>query len=96
MFVRAKLSQVTVRNAILAPQQGVRDPRGRATVMLVGKDNRRAPHRHGRPHHRRQVLVTAGLSPGDKVITEGLDRLPGSAVRPLPAGSPPSAPVRGR
>src|SRR5690606_30740677 len=31
MFVRASLSQATVRNAILVPQQGVsRDPRGNA------------------------------------------------------------------
>ena len=41
MFVRAKLSQVTARNAILVPQQGVsRDPRGNATVYLVGPDNK--------------------------------------------------------
>jgi len=36
-------------------------------------------------------LVTAGLSPGDRVITEGLLRVrPGGAIRPVPAGSPPA------
>jgi len=91
MFVRTKLSQVTIHNAILAPQQGVsRDPRGAATVMVVGKDNKAelrtitADRTVGD-----KWLVTAGLSPGDKVITEGLDRVKaGAAVRPVPAGSP--------
>jgi len=92
MFVRAKLSQVTVHNAILAPQQGVsRDPRGAATVMVVGKDHTaqlrtiKADRTIGD-----KWLVTAGLAPGDQVIIEGLDRLkPGEAIRPVPAGSPP-------
>jgi membrane fusion protein (multidrug efflux system) len=43
-------------------------------------------------------LVAGGLSPGDKVIVEGLDRIkPGQAVRPVPAGSAPSSrPAGGR
>src|SRR6202012_2417684 len=41
MFVRARLSQATVQNAILAPQQGVtRNPTGDASVLLVGPDNK--------------------------------------------------------
>lgn len=92
MFVRAKLSQATVHNAILAPQQGVsRDPRGNATVMLVGKANK-AELRTVTANQTvgDRWLVTAGLAPGDKVITEGLDKLkPGDTVRPVPAGSPP-------
>jgi membrane fusion protein (multidrug efflux system) len=94
MFVRARLSQLTVHNAILAPQQGVsRDPRGNATVMLVGKGNRAELRTvtAGRTVGDKW-LVTAGLAPGDKLIIEGLDRLKaGDAVRPAPAGSPPSA-----
>lgn len=92
MFVRTQLSQVTVPNAILAPQQGVtRSPRGEATVMLVGPDNKAVlrPVTVGRTVGDKW-LVTAGLKPGDKVITEGLDRIkPGQAIRPVPAGSPP-------
>ncbi len=92
MYVRAHLSQVTAQNAILAPQQGVsRDPRGNATVYLVGPGDKAvlrtitATRTVGD-----KWLVTAGLAPGDKVITEGLDNMkPGLPVRPVPAGSPP-------
>ncbi|MDR2212543.1 MAG: efflux RND transporter periplasmic adaptor subunit [Pseudomonadales bacterium] len=90
MFVRARLSQAVARNAILVPQQGLsRDPRGNATVMLVGAGdlaelrNVVAPRTVGD-----KWLVTQGLGPGDRVIVEGLDRIqPGAAIRPVPAGS---------
>lgn len=39
MFVRARLSQETARNAILAPIAGIaRDPKGNATALVVGRD----------------------------------------------------------
>lgn len=93
MYVRATLTQMTARNAILVPQAGVsRDPKGEATVVLVGPDNQAvlrsvtADRTIGD-----KWLVTAGLRPGDKVIVEGLGRIrPGKPVRPVPAGSPPS------
>ncbi len=98
MYVRAHLSQVTVSNAILVPQQGVsRDPRGNATVYLVGPDNKAvlrtviADRSIGN-----KWLVTGGLAPGDKVITEGLNNVkPKTAVNPVPAGSPPRRPAGG-
>src|SRR5689334_2055664 len=41
MYVRAKLVQQTIANAILVPQAGVsRDPQGNATVMVVGPGNK--------------------------------------------------------
>jgi membrane fusion protein (multidrug efflux system) len=99
MFVRAQLSQATATNAILAPQQAVsRDPRGAATVMLVGADDRAvlqpvtAAHTVGD-----SWLITSGLKSGDRVITEGLDRIkPGQKVRPVPAGSATGASPGGR
>jgi membrane fusion protein (multidrug efflux system) len=92
MYVRAKLSQATQRNAILVPQQGVsRDPKGSATVYVVGPDDKAqlktvvADRTIGA-----DWLVSSGLAVGDKVITEGLDRVkPNQAVHPVPAGSPP-------
>lgn len=96
MYVRATLSQVTERNAILVPQAGLtRNPKGEATVFLVGADNKAvlrtvtADRTVGD-----KWLVTAGLKPGDKVIVEGLGRIkPDKPIRPVPAGSPPSKPA---
>jgi membrane fusion protein (multidrug efflux system) len=92
MFVRARLVQQTVSDGILVPQQAVsRDPRGNATVFLVGPGNK-AVQRSVTADRTvgDKWLVTAGLSVGDRVITEGLLRVrPNGAVRPVPAGSPP-------
>lgn len=95
MYVRGNLSQMTIKNAILAPQQGVsRDPRGNATVYLVGPGNKAVlrtvtTDRTVGDHW----LITSGLAPGDKVITEGLINVkPGITVHPVPTGSPPRAP----
>lgn len=98
MYVRAKLVEQTVQNAILAPQSGVsRDAKGQATVMVLAQDNKAvtrsitADRTYGD-----KWVVTAGLSPGDKVIVEGLGRIrEGQAVTPVPAGSPPSQPSGG-
>jgi len=94
MYVRAAITQAAIPNAILVPQQAVsRSPRGRATVLLVGPDNKAVL---------REVtvdrtigdkwLVTDGLKPGDKVIVEGLGKVKvGQAIVPVPAGSKPRA-----
>jgi membrane fusion protein (multidrug efflux system) len=95
MYVRARLSQAVAQNAILVPQQGVaRDPRGAATVFLVGPDNKamlkvvKTERTVGD-----KWLVSQGLAPGDRVITEGLDKVkPNQPVRPAPAGSAPHRP----
>jgi membrane fusion protein (multidrug efflux system) len=99
MFVRAVLSQVTKNNGILVPQAGVaRDPQGNATVMLVGPDNKPLT----KPVTVTQTvgqnwLVTSGISPGDKVIVEGLGKIkPGKPIKPVPAGSKPPPPLNGK
>jgi membrane fusion protein (multidrug efflux system) len=94
MYVRAHLSQATAHDAILAPQVAVsRDPRGAATVYVVGPDNKAALRRITADRTiGDKWLVTSGLTAGDKVITEGLDKVkPGQVVHPVPAGSPPRA-----
>jgi membrane fusion protein (multidrug efflux system) len=91
MFVRARLAQAVAPDAILVPQQAVsRDPQGDASVMVLDAANRAV----ARPITATRTvgaswLVTAGLAPGERVITEGLNRIkPGEQVRPVPAGSP--------
>ena len=91
MFVRAQLAQAVAPRGILAPQQAVsRDPQGNASVLVLGAGDKPAVRAIT---VERTIgadwLVTAGLSPGDRVITEGLNRIkPGQPVRPVPAGSP--------
>lgn len=98
MYVRATLAQGTAPSAMLIPQQGVsRDPKGGATVLVVGPGNQ-AIQRNIKADRAigAQWLVTAGLQPGDRVITEGLIRIKaGQAIKPVPAGSKPApAPKR--
>lgn len=96
MFVRARFSQATLQNVILVPQQAVsRTPRGEATVLLVGPDNKavQRPIRADRTIGDKW-LVTEGLAAGDKVIVEGLSRIrPGQVIRPVAAGAPPRRPA---
>jgi membrane fusion protein (multidrug efflux system) len=94
MFVRARLDEALAPNAILVPQQGVtRDPKGGATVFVIDNQNKAQL----RPIQTGQAigsnwLVISGLQPGDRVVTEGLQRMQnGVTVRPVPAGSPPAA-----
>ncbi|HIF4582899.1 TPA: multidrug efflux RND transporter periplasmic adaptor subunit AcrA [Salmonella enterica subsp. enterica serovar Infantis] len=84
MFVRARLQEGTKPTALLVPQQGVTcTPRGDATVLVVGADNK---------VETRQIvasqaigdkwLVTDGLKAGDRVVVSGLQKVrPGAQVK---------------
>lgn len=77
MFVRARLDEGVNNNALLVPQQGItRNPRGDATAMVVGADNKVEL----RTVTTTQAIgdkwvVTDGLKSGDKVIVTGLQKL---------------------
>jgi membrane fusion protein (multidrug efflux system) len=91
MFVTALFDQAINPAAMLVPQTAVqRDFDGSAFVYLVGKDNKAA---------RRKIVaertvgtnwvVTDGLKPGDKVISQGVGNLrQGAPIKPVPASSP--------
>ncbi|WP_431223459.1 multidrug efflux RND transporter periplasmic adaptor subunit SdeX [Serratia sp. L9] len=90
MFVRARLDEGVRSDALLVPQQGItRNPRGEATAMVVGADDKvelrtlTAAQAIGD-----KWLVTAGLKPGDRVIVTGLQKIrPGVQVKAQEAGS---------
>lgn len=91
MFVRASFAQAIDRRAFLIPQPAVtRNPQGAATLYVIGPGNKAV---------QRQVIaertqgpywvVTRGLNPGDRVITQGLlpSLRPNAVVRPVPANT---------
>ncbi|EQB33081.1 efflux RND transporter periplasmic adaptor subunit [Sphingobium ummariense] len=85
MYVRARVVEGQRRQAILAPQQGItRDPRGRATALVVGAgDKVEAREVETDRAVGDKWIVTKGLKPGDRLIVEGLLNLrPGTVVKP--------------
>jgi membrane fusion protein (multidrug efflux system) len=91
MFVRASFSQASDTTAFLVPQQAVsRDPKGNATVYLVGSDNKALSRKIIAPRTQDAFwVVTKGLEAGDKVITQGLGKIkPKAALKPVPANTP--------
>jgi membrane fusion protein (multidrug efflux system) len=91
MFVNTQFAQAVDTSAILVPQQAVtRDPQGNATLFVVGPGNRAVQRtivaqRTQGP----DWVVTQGLAPGEKVITQGTANLKdGMAIKPVPASAP--------
>lgn len=92
MYVRAVLEEGVNDQAILVPQRGVtRDTAGRPVVMVVGAEEKAEARVIAVDRTvGDQWLVTEGLSPGDRVILEGLQRArPGTTVKAVPFGSGP-------
>lgn len=88
MFVRARLVEGVVEQALLAPQQGIsHDPRGRATALVVNAQNKVELREvvTGRAVDGKWI-VKSGLKPGERLIVDGLLNLrPGTAVKPVVA-----------
>ena len=93
MFVRARLDEGTNPSAILLPQSVVsRNSKGEPTVLVIGAENKVELRTITTA---RAVgsdwLVTAGLEPGEQVITNNLQKLrPGAPVK---AAAAPAAPA---
>jgi membrane fusion protein (multidrug efflux system) len=90
MFVRASFAQSIDTNAFLVPQAGVtRDAKGNATVLLVGADGKAVQRSVTAARVVGQNwVITGGLKPGDKVITEGTGKAkPNQPIKAVPVGS---------
>ena len=91
MFVSAQFAQAIDTSAFMVPQQAVtRDPQGNASLFVVGPGNRAVQRtvvteRTNGPYW----VVTQGLAPGEKVITQGTANLKdGAPIKPVPASAP--------
>jgi membrane fusion protein (multidrug efflux system) len=96
MFVRAEVGSGVRPRGLLVPQQAItRDPRGNASAMVVGADDKVEvrPVTASRALGDRW-LVDEGLAPGDRVIVEGLQKVqPGAPVQATEASAS-AAPVK--
>jgi len=91
MFVTAQFAQAVDTSAFLVPQAGVsRDPKGNATVWVVGPGNRAVQRAVVADRTQGQYwVVTQGLAAGEKVITQGTANLrDGAPIKPVPTSAP--------
>jgi membrane fusion protein (multidrug efflux system) len=90
-FVTALFEQAVQPNAFLVPQPAVlRDFDGSAYVYVVGSGNKSARRKITADHtNGTNWVVTTGLKPGDRVITQGLANMKqGMPIKPVPASAP--------
>lgn len=88
MFVRAVIDEGTNDHAMLVPEDGVtHDRNGRATVLVVGKDNKVMQRTVSASRTLGESwVVEGGLQDGDRVVVSGVQRVqPGMQVRAVAA-----------
>jgi membrane fusion protein (multidrug efflux system) len=91
MFVTAEFAQAVDTSAFLVPQQAItRDPQGNASLFVVGPGNRAVQRMVVTAQTQGPYwVVTQGLAPGEKVITQGLANVKdGAQIKPVPATAP--------
>ena len=90
MFVTAQFAQAVNTTAFLVPQQAVtRDPKGNATLWIVGSGNRAVQRVVVADRTMGQYwVITQGLAAGEKVITQGTANLrDGAPIKAVLASS---------
>jgi membrane fusion protein (multidrug efflux system) len=96
MYVRARIQQAWISDAIVVPQQSVnRRPEG-ASVLVVGADDKlvarvvRVDATHGNGY-----VIGAGLKAGERVVVDGLQKVrAGAVVKTVPWEAPKSGDPR--
>lgn len=91
MYVRVRIQQAQVENAVLLPQQAVTRGSQGDTVLVVAPDNSFAPRQVtiGQAQDNNWVVLD-GLKPGERVIVDGFAKLRAGMkqVVPVDAGKP--------
>jgi len=82
MFVRARVDEGVMADAILAPQQGItRDAKGNAVALVVNAQNKVEQRTvETSDTYGDKWLVVKGLASGDKLIVEGSDKVSAGAT----------------
>jgi membrane fusion protein, multidrug efflux system len=91
MFVKARFAQAIDTTAFLVPQAAVsRDAKGNSTVWVVGPGNKAVQRTVVTDRTQGAFwVVTQGIAPGEKIITQGTANLrDGAQIKPVPAGAP--------
>ena len=98
LYVRVRIEQAQVQNAMLVPQQAVTRTQQGDSVSVVGADGKITPRQikvNGSKDN--QWVVTEGLKAGDQVMVDGFQKLqmapPGTPVKAVPWQAPGSAPA---
>jgi membrane fusion protein (multidrug efflux system) len=97
MFVRAVVTEGVNDHAILVPQQSVsRDTKGNPVALVVNAAKKVELRQLVLDRAiGNQWLIASGLSSGDHVIAEGLQKVrPGAEVREVPFQAEPKTPAQ--
>lgn len=90
MYVRARIAQAIDEDAITVPQQAVLRDIGGASVMVVDAAGKAEVRRVTvQTAHEQDWIISDGLSPGDRVIVDGVQKIaPGAPVTAVPWENP--------
>jgi len=94
-FVRARLVGFNEPNALTVPTRAVQTAMGRQFVYVAAEgDTVRIRDVTTGHWSGDRWIITSGLSAGDRVIVDGIQKVaPGGVVRPTPLGAAPAAPA---
>jgi RND family efflux transporter MFP subunit len=95
LYAKVRAPTETVRGALLVPAQAVQETQGAYQVAVVGPDDKVALRTVKAGEQVDGLwVITDGLKPGERVVTEGLQKVKdGIVVRPKPDTSAPAAPA---
>lgn len=92
-YAKVRANVEVMKNALVIPQRAVQDMQGTALVAVVGSDDvvEMRPVKLG-PVSGPDQVVLSGVTAGERIVAEGLQKVRGGAkVNPKPYAAPPAA-----